>query len=314
MDRGLALVTGAGGFIGSHLVDRLVALGRPVRGLRRRAGTVGAAGMVETVAGDLRDADAVRAAMAGVDTVYHLGGVASADAVMAAPFDAMTVNGLGTLNVLEAARTAGVRRVVLMSSAHVFGRPRTLPVTEEHPLDPATPYAASKIAAEALAIGYHRGFGLPVVVLRPFNVYGPRQTAAAVIPTIVGQALAGGPVRVRNLVPRRDYLYVSDIVDALLLAAGADGRAVGRAFVLASGRAVSVAGLLRRVLTLTGNPMTPPEEPADDGDHLCGDRIWGDAALARDLLGWMPRVTLGDGLARTVDWWRTEHAGGVVPA
>ncbi|NYZ17768.1 NAD-dependent epimerase/dehydratase family protein [Azospirillum sp. RWY-5-1] len=308
MDRGLALVTGAGGFIGSHLVDRLVALGRPVRGLRRRAAAA-TADAVEMVAGDLRDAAAVGAAMAGVDTVYHLGGVASADAVMAAPFDAIAVNGLGTLNVLETARTAGVRRVVLMSSGHVFGRPRHLPVTEEHPLDPATPYAASKIAAEALAAGYHRGFGLPVVVLRPFNVYGPRQTAAAVIPTIVGQAVAGGPVRVRNTAPRRDYLYVSDIVDALLLAAGADGRAVGRAFVLASGRAVSVAGLMRRVLALTGNPMTPPEEPADGEDSILGD-----AALARDLLGWMPRVALEDGLARTVDWWRTERPAGAVPA
>lgn len=306
MEHGPALVTGAGGFIGSHLIDRLVALGRPVRGFQRRPAAVSA---VEMLSGDLCDAGSVRAAMQGVDTVYHLGGVASADAVMDAPGGSIAANTLGTLNVLEAARTAGVRRVVVMSSGHVFGRPQRLPVAEDHPLNPATPYAASKIAAETLAAGYHRAYGLPVVVLRPFNVYGPRQPDSAVIPTIVGQALAGGPVRVRNPAPRRDFVFVADLVDALLLAAGADGRAVGRAFVLASGRAVSVADILRRVLALTGNPMEPPQEPPDDGD-----RILGDAALARALLGWTPRVGLEDGLARTVDWWRAERPAGPGPA
>lgn len=163
----------------------------------------------------------------------------------------------------------------------------------------------SSIWAEALAAGYHRSYGLPVIVLRPFNVYGPRQPDAAVIPTIVGQALAGGPVRVRNPAPRRDFVYVADVVDALLLAADADAGALGRAIILASGQAVSAADILRRVLELTGNPMEPPDEPDDGGDRICGD-----AALARALLGWAPRVALDDGLARTIDWWGAHMSAG----
>ncbi len=308
MDAGLALVTGADGFIGSHLVDRLVEDGHPVRRFRRGSPPPdpAEAGPADSRFGDLRDPASVQAAMEGVGTVFHLGGIASAGAAMAAPAEAVAVNTVGTLNVLEAARAAGVRRVVLMSSGHVFGPPRQLPVTEDHPLDPATPYAASKLAADKLAMGYHRSYGLPVVVVRPFNVYGPRQSSDAVVPTIVGQALAGGPVRVRSLAPRRDFVFVSDVVEALILAATAE-RAVGREIILASGRAVSVAAILHRVLALAGAPNGAPPKPAAPAAPARGDdRIFGDPSLAGALLGWSARVPLDEGLARTVAWWR-EH-------
>src|SRR5687768_15374826 len=184
---GRVLVTGASGFIGSHLVDRLTASGAVLTSLHHIEDLqTGEAGVVHA---DLCAARAVLGATEGATTVFHLGAMASAAAAQASPHEAFRVNTLGTQNVLEAARLCGVKRVVLLSTAHVYGRPSRLPVTEDHPLKPASMYAATKLAADVTAMGYFRSFGLPVTVLRPFNVYGPRQGAVAVIPEIIAQAI-----------------------------------------------------------------------------------------------------------------------------
>ncbi|MBC7678791.1 MAG: SDR family NAD(P)-dependent oxidoreductase, partial [Pseudorhodobacter sp.] len=226
-----ALVTGAGGFIGSHLVERLVADGWKVRAFVRYSShdqlgalvhtAPGVLDEVEVVPGDLRDADVVRRAVDGCDAVLHLGAIIAIPYSYTAPRDVVETNVLGTLNVLEAARTHRTPRVVHTSTSEVYGSARQLRMDETHPLQGQSPYSASKIGADKLAEAYALSFDLPVVVLRPFNTFGPRQSPRAVIPTILGQALAGGPVRLGSLTPTRDFTYVSDTVAAFALAATA---------------------------------------------------------------------------------------------
>jgi nucleoside-diphosphate-sugar epimerase len=255
----------------------------------------------EVLAGDLSDLDSVEAASAGAWLVFHLGGMASAAAAQKDPYGAFRANTLGTQNVMEAARRGGSHRVIMLSTAHVYGTPANLPITEEHPFAPASVYAATKLAGDMLALAYHRNVGLPVNVLRAFNVYGPGQRARAIIPTIVEQAVRGADVRVQDLRPKRDFVYVDDIVDALL--AAADSQAVGEQFILSSGRAVSVAALVRTAVSIASGrePTDTPEEDDETGDCLVGssERAW-------NVLGWRPRVDLTAGLERTVAWWREQ--------
>jgi nucleoside-diphosphate-sugar epimerase len=296
-------VTGASGFVGSHLVDRLQACNAAVRCLRHPATSiVDMASLSESIEGDVADADDVHAAMENVSTVFHLAGIAAVSAAQSAPHDAFRVNTLGTQNVLDAARRRGDVRVVVMSTAHVYGPAMRLPVNEEHQVAPASVYAATKLAADIMALTYARNFGVSVTVLRPFNIYGPRQSTAAVIPSIVAQAVSGQSVQVRDLRPRRDFVYIQDVVEALLLAATTDA-ATGQVFVLASGEAVSVASIVRRVVTLvSGRDPEAPEEPEPGPDCM-----FGDAAHAKSVLGWRPRFDLDAGLNRTIAWWR-EHS------
>jgi nucleoside-diphosphate-sugar epimerase len=301
---GHLLLTGANGFVGSHLMDRLRTMNADVRCFVHPAtSTVRAAAQAESVEGDITDGEDVYAAMENVSTVIHLAGIAAVEAAQSSPNDAFRVNTLGTQNVLEAARRRGAIRVVVMSTAHVFGPAVRLPVNEDHPVAPASIYAATKLAADVMALAYARNFGVPVTVLRPFNIYGPRQSTAAVIPSIVAQAVSGQPVQVRDVRPRRDFVYIEDVVEALLLAAATD-TAAGQAIILASGEAVSVASIVRRVVTLvSGYDAVAPEEPEPGPD--C---VFGDAARAKALLGWRPRFDLDAGLNRTVAWWREQHS------
>jgi nucleoside-diphosphate-sugar epimerase len=300
--RDLVLVTGASGFIGNHLSARLCADGLPVRILQRESNREIRRG-VQVFHGDVRDAAAVQSAMQDVKIVFHLGGIASVDLARSAPDHAFQVNTVGTQNILEAARQANVQRVVLLSTAHVYGVPSRLPITEDTLPAPASIYAATKFAADVLAFSYHRSFALPVTLLRPVNVYGPGQRTGAVIPTIISQAVAGSPIQVRSLIPRRDYIFVTDVVEALLSAA-TSADAVGETFILASGRPVSVAQLVQKVAHLTGIPGTyDPAQPEDSAD--C---IFGDATRAGKILGWRPVVELQEGLQRTIEWWRATMA------
>src|SRR5438270_1319427 len=220
------LVTGAGGFIGSHLTERLVALGARVRALVRYSST-GTWGWldsspvkrdIEVIAGDVADRDSVRRAVQGTEVVFHLAALVGIPYSYEAPRSYVRTNIEGTLNLLQAALDTGVHRFVHTSTSEVYGTARYVPIDEAHPLQAQSPYSATKIGADKLAETFHLSFGLPVVVVRPFNTYGPRQSARAVVPTIISQCLAGSQVKLGNLTPTRDLNFVTDTAEAFVKA------------------------------------------------------------------------------------------------
>jgi dTDP-glucose 4,6-dehydratase len=304
------LVTGAGGFIGSHLCERLVELGADVRALveYNSLGSWGwlddssVRGEVEVVLGDVRDRDSAAAAAAGVEVVFHLAALIAIPYSYEAPASYVETNVLGTVNVLRGAQQAGSSLVVHTSTSEVYGTARYVPIDEAHPLQGQSPYSASKIGADKIAESFHLAFGLPVATLRPFNTYGPRQSARAVIPTIVTQLLTGDAVTLGNLAPTRDFTFVSDTVDAFVRIAESPA-AVGRVVNTGSGKEISIGELVERIETVLGRraPVELDEErvrpPASEVERLCADN-----SLARQLLGWEPQVTLDQGLVATAEW------------
>jgi NAD dependent epimerase/dehydratase len=307
------LVTGAGGFIGGHLVERLVRDAARVRAFcrynsRNDRGTLDwltpeIQREIDVVMGDLRDVESVSAAVAGSEVVFHLG------AQVAIPYsylnarDYLETNVLGTLNVAQAALRHDVQRLVHTSTSEVYGSAQTTPITEAHPLEAQSPYAASKIGADKLIDSFHRSHGLPAVILRPFNTYGPRQSARAVIPTIITQALTGPIVRLGALDPRRDLSYVEDTTAGFVAAARAE-RAVGRTIQLGTGESVSVGDIVELVGELVGRPLQVEADenrvrpPLSEVQSLLSD-----PARARELCGWEPTVGLREGLAETIAWY-----------
>lgn len=313
------LVTGAGGFIGSHLAERLAAEGCHVRALLRYSST-GSRGWLEDSAadsgmevllGDVADRDCVRSAVEGMDTVFHLAALIGIPYSYEAPQAYVRTNVEGTVNVLQAARLADVRRIVHTSTSETYGTSRRVPIDEDHPLQGQSPYSASKIAADKLAESFFRSFGTPVATVRPFNTYGPRQSARAIIPTIIAQALAGGPVRLGSLHPTRDLTFVDDTVTGFISAASADD-AVGRTVNLGSGREISIGDLARSII----DRIDPSIEIVTHADRVRPplsevERLIADNRLAADLLGWSPSVMLDEGLDRTIAWFRGAGAGSV---
>jgi NAD dependent epimerase/dehydratase len=309
------LVTGAGGFIGSHVVEALLHAGHEVRALAHYnsrgswgyldGSTASAQKTLEVRLGDVTDASLVRALVDGCDVVLHLAALIGIPYSYHAPASYVATNVNGTLNILEACRAAGVRRVVLTSTSEVYGTARYTPIDENHPLQGQSPYAASKIAADKLAEAYFYSFDLPVVTLRPFNTYGPRQSARAVIPTVLAQALNGvSEIRLGNLEPKRDLTFVEDTARAFLLAAETPGLE-GEVIHFGQGQAVSVGELAQRCLDALGSKariVSVPErqrpKKSEVGLLLC------DAAKARQVLQWTPQVTLEEGLRRTADYVR----------
>lgn len=306
------LVTGAGGFIGSHLAERLAADGAAVRALvhYNALGSRGwleaspQADAMEIVAGDIADRDSVVRAVRGVDTVFHLAALIAIPYSYQAPQAYVRANVEGTLHVLQAAREAGVRRVVQTSTSEVYGTARYAPIDEAHPLQGQSPYSASKIAADKMAEAFFCSFDLPVAILRPFNTFGPRQSARAVIPTIITQCLAGGVVKLGRLHPTRDMNFVANTVDGFLLAGEAAG-AVGQAIHLGSGREIRIGDLVELIAGIVGvAPRIETDDQRLRPENSEVERLVADNARAREILGWSPRVSLEDGLRATVEWTR----------
>jgi len=311
------LVTGADGFIGSHLAERLLREGASVRAfcLYNSQGSYGwlddapreITREMEVRLGDIRDARFVEAATAGVEVVFHLAALIAIPYSYVAAQSFVDTNVHGTLNVLEASVRNRVRRVVHTSTSEVYGTPESLPIRETHPLNAQSPYAASKVAADQLALAFHRSFELPVVVLRPFNTYGPRQSERAVLPTIIRQLLAGRrEIQLGRLDTRRDLTYVADTADGFVRAATADG-IDGRTIQLGTGRAESIGELLEIARRLTGSDATVVQSP----DRLRPDAsevlaLQSDPTLARQLLGWSATTDLEAGIDATIRWFREQ--------
>ena len=305
------LVTGAGGFIGSHLVEHLVAEGADVRAMVRYNSrnshgnlellSAETRSSFEVVAGDVQDPFFVRSAVKGVDTVFHLAALIGIPYSYIAPVQYASVNVLGSVNVLQACLDEGVERVVQTSTSETYGTARYVPIDEKHPLQGQSPYSASKIGADKLAESYHLSFGLPVVTVRPFNTFGPGQSARAVIPTVISQALAGSAeIRLGSLTPVRDLTYVDDTARGFI-AAAKSARAVGRVVNLGSGEGISIGDLARKMLRLCESEARITCEQrrvrpvkSEVMELIC------DNALAKDLLDWQPRVSLDEGLRQVI--------------
>ncbi len=313
LDGAQVLVTGAGGFIGSHLTERLIALGANVRAFLRydsqnRLGHLAglsddARALITIVRGDLKDPEAVRAAVRGCDIVFHLGALIAIPFSYQNPTDYVQTNTVGTLHVLNACRDAGVRRIVQTSTSEVYGSAQSIPITTAHPRHGQSPYAASKIGADALAESYARSFDLPVVILRPFNTFGPRQSSRAVIPTIVGQALAGNTIRLGSTHTTRDFLYVSDTAEGFIAAATAPGLPNGVDVQIGTGVETSIGDIVRWTGKILGKSLNVETEDkrirpaASEVDRLVCDP--GDAAR---LLQWHPTVSFENGLRNLIEW------------
>ncbi len=257
---------------------------------------------IDVVLGDLRDAESVTQAVEGTEIVFHLGAQVAIPYSYINPRDFVETNVTGTLNVLAAARAAGVARLVHTSTSEVYGTAQTIPITEAHVLEPGSPYAASKVAADKLVDAFHRSFGVPTVVLRPFNTFGPHQSARAIIPTIISQAFTGSVLRLGSLEPRRDLTYVFDTVEGFIRSARARD-AVGRTIQLGTGRDVSVGEIVELVGEILKRPLAVELDPGRvrpaDSEVM---RLISAPDLAREILDWRPSVDLRAGLEQTISW------------
>jgi len=310
------LVTGAGGFIGSHLVEALVKEGAVVRAFVRY-NSRGDGGLlreidsevlsqVEIIAGDLRDEDAVRKAVSGCNIVFHLGALISIPYSYYHPVEVASTNITGTLNILLACRDHHIERLVHTSTSEVYGTARIVPIDEKHPLQGQSPYSASKIGADKLAESFYCAFGLPVITVRPFNTFGPRQSARAVTPTIITQALVKDVIKLGNLDTTRDFTYVSDTVSGFIHAS-ISKVGLGEVFNLGTGEEIRIGELADRVIKIVDRKV----KIQVDRQRLRPEksevlRLISNNGRAREVLGWSPALSLDQGLELTIDWVR-EH-------
>jgi len=311
-----ALVTGADGFIGSHLTEQLVIAGAKVRAfcLYNSQGSLGwldradpeIREAIDIRLGDIRDGRFVQTACEDIDVVFHLAALIAIPYSYLAPESFYETNVRGTLNVLEAGRRTGVRRIVQTSTSEVYGTPAILPIRETHPLNAQSPYAASKVAADQMALAYHLSFGTPVMVLRPFNTFGPRQSTRAVTATILSQLLDGRRiVKLGRLDTRRDLTFVSDVVQGFL-SAGATPGIDGQVIQLGTGNTVSIGELFSLACRLCGADAEAQADPRrlrpEPSEVLV---LQSNPSLAAATLGWRPQVKLEEGLQQTIDWMRS---------
>jgi dTDP-glucose 4,6-dehydratase len=320
LERKKILVTGADGFIGSHLVETLVAEGHDVRAfvLYNSLGSHGwldsseLQDKVEIVAGDIRDPLCVRNAVKGCDIVLHLAALISIPYSYRAPDSYVDTNIRGTMNVLQAARDLQIAKVVHTSTSEVYGTAKFVPITEDHPLQGQSPYSASKIAADQMAFAYHSSFNVPVAILRPFNTYGPRQSARAVIPTVITQIASGARVlSLGSLHPTRDFNYVSDTVRGFIAAAKSD-HSVGEVINIGSNFEISIGDTVELIAQLMGvrvEVKTQQERLRPEASEV--ERLWADNSKADNLLGWRPGYAgvegLRRGLTETIAWFSDQR-------
>lgn len=303
------LVTGGEGFIGSCLVEQLLAQGAEVRVLAHYKPYASAGFLadhlddIEMIAGDVRDSGQVLDAAEGIDTIFHLAALIGIPYSYQAPQTYLETNVLGTQNIVAAARRHGVRRVVHTSTSEVYGTARVVPISEAHPLQPQSPYSASKIAADMIALSYFNSFGTPVSVCRPFNTFGPRQSARAVIPAILHQLHSGADeIAVGTLTPTRDFTYVEDTARGFMAIAKSE-LTVGQTINLGTGREISIRNLIDVLIEITGSSASITTEdsrhrPAGSEVH----RLVSDNSRVRELTDWSPQISLKEGLRRTSEW------------
>ena len=306
------LVTGAGGFIGSHLTEHLAELGAKVRAFvrynsRNDWGLLefiprDKLGAIEVITGDLRDSDAVRHAAKDVDIIFHMAALIAIPYSYIHPREAIETNIIGTLNVLTAAREGSTAKIIHTSTSEVYGTARYVPIDENHILQGQSPYSASKIGADKIAESFYNSFDLPVAIIRPFNTYGPRQSARAVIPTIITQALTNRKIFLGSFHPTRDFTYVDDVVEAFIKATESP-RSIGEVINIGSGFEISIGDLAHQILSWAGKKrriisdshrVRPPKSEVE--------RLWCDNTKAKSLISWNPRFSLEEGMRKTIEW------------
>jgi NAD dependent epimerase/dehydratase len=312
---GKVLITGANGFIGSHLTEALVKAGADVTAFvhYNSANSWGWLDFVEkrirdslqVVSGDIRDPNGVREAVKGQNSVFHLAALIGIPYSYSSPDSYVDTNIKGTLNVLQACRDTEIDRVFITSTSEVYGTAQYVPIDEDHPMQAQSPYSATKIGADRLAESFYRSFKLPITIVRPFNTYGPRQSARAVIPTIIIQLLAGSPeVKLGRLTPTRDFNYVADTVAGFLAIADSEGT-IGEEINIATESEISIGYLVEEVI----RQINPDARVVTDSDrirpkHSEVDRLLGANRKIRELTGWKPKYDLSRGLAETIAWFR----------
>jgi dTDP-glucose 4,6-dehydratase len=307
------LITGAGGFIGSHLTERLVQEGANVHAFVRY-NSKNSAGFIDdfddklkskvnVIFGDILVLETIQKALKGIDCVFHLAASISVPYSFKNPEEVIAVNTKGTLNVLTAAKDNKVSRILTTSSSEVYGTAKFVPITEEHPLQGQSPYAASKIAGDKYAESFYKAYKLPLTIVRPFNTYGPRQSARAVIPTIIVQAMTKEKIHLGSLSPRRDFLFVKDAVEGFMKIAKAGEQTYGEVINLGSGKDISIGEVAEKIVKLLGKDIPiESDEQRIRPDKAEVQRLLCDYSKAKRLVGWEPKFSFDQGLKATIDW------------
>ncbi|MDE5997126.1 MAG: NAD-dependent 4,6-dehydratase LegB [Muribaculaceae bacterium] len=304
------LVTGADGFIGSHLTEALLAEGCEVRALAQYNSFNNWGWLedihhpgLEVVTGDVRDPNYCRHIVKGVDVVFHLAALIAIPYSYVAPDSYVDTNVKGTLNICQAVRDEGVSRLLVTSTSEVYGTAKYVPIDEKHPKQPQSPYSASKIGADAIALSFHNAFETPVTIVRPFNTYGPRQSARAIIPTIITQIASGKrEIKVGDLAPTRDFNYVADTAAGFIAIAKCK-ESIGKEINIATGKEVSMAHTLHSIARLMNADVkwiTDPQRLRPAGSEVF--RLLGDNTLITSMTDWRPRYSFEDGLRQTIEW------------
>ncbi len=311
-DKKKVLITGAGGFIGSHLTERLFELGAKIRAFVRYTSRADEGFIkyfsddlrkqVDIVYGDIRELETVVKATDGIDVIFNLAALVGIPYSYIHPQEVIETNTIGTLNILMAARDIGIEKLVQTSTSEVYGTARYVPINEDHPKQPQSPYSASKIAADAIALSFYHSFNLPVAVIRPFNTYGPRQSDRAVIPSIISQALTKDKLTLGSTTPTRDFTFATDTAEGFIKVAESE-KSVGMEINLGTGKEISIEDLIRKIVSLVGRDVVIEQDkerirPAgSEVERLCADNT-----IARNLLGWTPKVSLTQGLENTISF------------